>query len=190
MSQSDSMDTRDPRTPSSPAQESAGSHWWVWVLLALIVAGGIWYYRGHSATEAGSKSAAGPGGASAAGNFVVPVVVATTTKGDLPVFFNGLGNVTAFNTVTVRSRVDGQIVKVNFVEGQYVKEGEALIEIDPRPYQVQQEQAEGQLAGAWACAWWISATSFMRRTPTAWSSLRNSSRSPSSSPCHKINCRR
>jgi multidrug efflux system membrane fusion protein len=115
--------------------------------LVLIVAGGIWYYRGHSATEAGSKSAAGgPGGASAAGNFVVPVVVATTTKGDLPVFFNGLGNVNAFNTVTVRSRVDGQLVKVNFVEGQYVKEGEALIEIDPRPYQVQQEQAEGQLA--------------------------------------------
>jgi len=57
-----------------------------------------------------------------------------------------LGNVTAFNTVTVRSRVDGQIVKVNFIEGQYVKEGDSLIEIDPRPFQVQLEQAEGQLA--------------------------------------------
>jgi membrane fusion protein, multidrug efflux system len=57
-----------------------------------------------------------------------------------------LGNVTAFNTVTVRSRVDGQIVKINFTEGQYVKEGDPLIEIDPRPYQVQLEQAEGQLA--------------------------------------------
>jgi len=148
MSQSDSMDARDPRTPSSPAtQGSSGSHWWVWVLLVLIVVGGLWYYRGHSATEAGSKAAAGgPGGGGVTGNFVVPVVVATASKGDLPVFFNGLGNVTAFNTVTVRSRVDGQIVKVNFVEGQYVKEGEALIEIDPRPYQVQQEQAEGQLA--------------------------------------------
>jgi len=142
------MDAREPRTPSSATtQGSSGSRWWVWVLLVLIVVGGVWYYRGHSATEAGSKAAAGgPGGATAAGNFVVPVVVATATKGDLPVFFNGLGNVTAFNTVTVRSRVDGQIVKVNFVEGQYVKEGEALIEIDPRPYQVQQEQAEGQLA--------------------------------------------
>jgi len=77
---------------------------------------------------------------------VVPVVVATAHKGDLPVYFNGLGTVTAFNTVTVRSRVDGQIVKVNFTEGQYVKEGDSLIEIDPRPFQVQLEQAEGQLA--------------------------------------------
>jgi len=82
----------------------------------------------------------------APGGFVVPVVVATATKGDLPVFLNGLGNVTAFNTVTVRSRVDGQIVKINFVEGQNVTAGQALVEIDPRPYQVQLEQAEGQLA--------------------------------------------
>jgi multidrug efflux system membrane fusion protein len=79
-------------------------------------------------------------------NLQVPVVVATATRGDLPVFFNGLGNVTAFNTVTVRTRVDGQIVKINFTEGQYVKEGDSLLEIDPRPYQVQQEQADGQLA--------------------------------------------
>jgi multidrug efflux system membrane fusion protein len=76
----------------------------------------------------------------------VPVVVATATEGDLPVFLNGLGNVTAFNTVTVRSRVDGQIVKINFTEGQNVKEGDSLVEIDPRPYQVQLEQAQGQLA--------------------------------------------
>jgi multidrug efflux system membrane fusion protein len=73
-------------------------------------------------------------------------MVATAHRGDLPVYFNGLGTVTAFNTVTVRSRVDGQIVKINFTEGQFVKEGDALIEIDPRPYQVQLEQAEGQLA--------------------------------------------
>jgi len=107
-----------------------------------LIAGGVWYFRGRSSTEAGGKGGPAGGGA----NFVVPVVVANTVKGDLPVFFNGLGNVTAFNTVTVRSRVDGQIVKVNFTEGQYVKQGDSLIEIDPRPFQVQQEQAEGQLA--------------------------------------------
>ena len=77
---------------------------------------------------------------------VVPVVVATAEKGNLPVYFNGLGTVTAFNTVTVRSRVDGQIVKINFTEGQMVHQGDSLVEIDPRPYQVQLEQAEGQLA--------------------------------------------
>jgi multidrug efflux system membrane fusion protein len=73
-------------------------------------------------------------------------VVATAQRGDLPVYLNGLGTVTAFNTVTVRSRVDGQIVKINFQEGQMVHQGDALIEIDPRPYQVMLEQAEGQLA--------------------------------------------
>lgn len=77
---------------------------------------------------------------------VVPVVVATAQQGDLPVYFNGLGTVTAFNTVTVRSRVDGQIVKINFTEGQMVHQGDSLVEIDPRPYQVLLEQAEGQLA--------------------------------------------
>src|SRR5256884_6818543 len=62
--------------------------------------------------------------------FVVPVVVAAAQRGDLPVYFNGLGTVTAFNTVTVRSRVDGQIVNVAFKEGQYVHEGDVLVQID------------------------------------------------------------
>jgi multidrug efflux system membrane fusion protein len=72
--------------------------------------------------------------------------VATAQRGDLPVYFDGLGTVTAFNTVTVHSRVDGQITKINFLEGQFVHQGDSLLEIDPRPYQVQLEQAEGQLA--------------------------------------------
>jgi membrane fusion protein, multidrug efflux system len=80
------------------------------------------------------------------GQQVVPVVAAQAQRSDLPVYFNGLGTVTAFNTVTVRSRVDGQIVKINFTEGQNVHAGDSLVEIDPRPYQVLLEQAEGQLA--------------------------------------------
>lgn len=155
MASTDSVDVRDPRTPSSTTSFTPGSragaksHWWVWVLLLVIVAGGYWYYRGrNSQADAAAAGGKGPGGTGmgAPGSFVVPVVVATATKGDLPVFLNGLGNVTAFNTVTVRSRVDGQIVKINFVEGQNVSAGQALVEIDPRPYQVQLAQAEGQLA--------------------------------------------
>ena len=64
---------------------------------------------------------------------------------DVPVYLTGLGAVTAFNTANIKSRVDGQIMKVNFREGQNVKEGDLLIEIDPRPYQVQLEQMQAQL---------------------------------------------
>jgi len=153
MASTDSVDVRDPRTPSSTTSFSHGdskSRWWVWLVLLVLVAGVVWYYRGRNsqadAPAAGGKGPGGAAGMGAPGGFVVPVVVATAAKGDLPVFLNGLGNVTAFNTVTVRSRVDGQIVKINFTEGQFVREGDSLVEIDPRPYQVQLEQAQGQLA--------------------------------------------
>jgi multidrug efflux system membrane fusion protein len=134
-------------------RETSNSKWWLWiVVLAIAAAVGFWYYRGSKASIEAQGPAYGPGagkggrpGQGGAG-FVVPVVVATAAKGDLPVYFNGLGTVTAFNTVTVRSRVDGQIVKINFTEGQMVHQGDSLVEIDPRPYQVQLEQAEGQLA--------------------------------------------
>ena len=76
----------------------------------------------------------------------VPVVVATAVQGDMPVVFTGLGTVTPTDAVTVRSRVDGQLLRVAFAEGQMVRKGELLAEIDPRPYQVQLTEAEGQLA--------------------------------------------
>lgn len=126
------------------------SRWWVLALAVVLVAGGWWYLRSRGAQGTNAAGATGPGangtGNDQPDNGIVPVVVATAHRGDLPVYFKGLGNVTAFNTVTVRSRVDGQIVKINFTEGQYVKQGDSLIEIDPRPFQVQLEQAEGQLA--------------------------------------------
>jgi membrane fusion protein, multidrug efflux system len=76
----------------------------------------------------------------------VPVAVARISTADLPVKLSALGSVTAFNTVTVRPRVDGQLMRVAFSEGQFVKKGDLLAEIDPRPFQVQLEQAQGQLA--------------------------------------------
>ena len=75
----------------------------------------------------------------------VPVGVATVKQRDFPVYLTGLGAVTAFNTVSLKTRIDGQITQVNFIEGQDVKEGELLIQIDPRPYQVALEQAEANL---------------------------------------------
>jgi multidrug efflux system membrane fusion protein len=140
-----------PARSSPEVPGAARSRWWIWLVLLGVAAGGWWYLRSRG-TQTNIAAAAPGGAANGAGNvtqpgsMAVPVVVATAHRGNLPVYFNGLGTVTAFNTVTVRSRVDGQIVKINFTEGQYVKEGDALIEIDPRPYQVQLEQAEGQLA--------------------------------------------
>jgi membrane fusion protein, multidrug efflux system len=81
----------------------------------------------------------------ASGPRSISVAVAPVKKQDVPVYLSGLGAVTAFNTANIKSRVDGQIMRVNFREGRDVHEGELLIEIDSRPYQVQVEQLEAQL---------------------------------------------
>jgi multidrug efflux system membrane fusion protein len=75
----------------------------------------------------------------------ISVVATAARRGDMPVYLQGLGTVTAFNTVTVKTRVDGQLISVNFQEGQNVRKGEVLAEIDPRPYQVVLDQAIGNL---------------------------------------------
>ena len=126
------------------------TRWWLWILILGVIAVGIWYFRSSRAASQAATSAApgtpGKAGAAGPGNFAVPVIVATAQRGDLPVYFNGLGTVTAFNTVTVRSRVDGQLISIAFQEGQFVHQGDVLAQIDPRPFQVQLEQAMGQLA--------------------------------------------
>jgi len=83
--------------------------------------------------------------AQAAGPRAVSVATAQVQRQDVPVYLTGLGAVTAFNTANIKSRVDGQIMKVNFREGQNVKQGELLIEIDSRPFQVQLDQMQAQL---------------------------------------------
>lgn len=136
---------------AAPNTTPSKTRWWLWVLILGLIAVGVWYYRSSRAASQAADSATsgtaskGKGGSGARG-FVVPVVVATAQRGDLPVYFNGLGTVTAFNTVTVRSRVDGQLISVAFKEGQFVHQGDLLAQIDPRPFQVQLEQAQGQLA--------------------------------------------
>ena len=93
---------------------------------------------GCSSQQAKSAKASGPPPA-------VPVGVATVQQGNFDVYLTGLGSVQAFNTVSLKTRIDGQIMQVNFREGQDVKTGELLIVIDPRPYQVALQQAEANL---------------------------------------------
>ena len=118
---------------------------WLWALVIILVAAAaFWLSRTRMSTQADASTTKG-GGRGALGG-PVPVAVAKARQGDIPVYLNGLGNVTAFYTVTLHSRVDGQLMNVAFQEGQSVKEGDLLAQIDPRPFQVQLEQAEGQMA--------------------------------------------
>jgi membrane fusion protein, multidrug efflux system len=112
---------------------------WTLVLLALVAAAGVWSLR--SDPPASAQGARG-----GAGGATVPVVAVGVRQGSIGVYVDGLGAVTPLSTVAVTSRVDGELLAVHFREGQIVTRGALLAEIDPRPYEVQLAQAEGQLA--------------------------------------------
>ncbi|HHK8036946.1 MdtA/MuxA family multidrug efflux RND transporter periplasmic adaptor subunit [Serratia ureilytica] len=98
------------------------------------------------AQQAGGKAGAGRAAGGRRGAPMSPVQAATATQQTVPRYLSGLGTAIAANTVTVTSRVDGQLMAIHFTEGQQVKAGDLLAEIDPRPFQVQLTQAQGQLA--------------------------------------------
>ena len=124
---------------------------WAAVLVVAIIAGAAyWFWQGREAASTPSATSAGPGpGGGRPGRFgaaLAPVQAATATSEAVPRYLSGLGTVTAANTVTVRSRVDGQLLAIHFTEGQQVKAGDLLAEIDPSQFKVALAQAEGQLA--------------------------------------------
>lgn len=147
----DTSTTTTGRPTNAPPEQSPKSsfelgtekrhHWWIWVILIVVILGAAyWMYHQHQAALQAAQARA------AQQNRAVPVATATVTKGNVGVYQEGIGNVTSLATVTVTSRVQGQIVEIHYREGQMVRKGDPLIDIDPRPYEAQLSQAEGQLA--------------------------------------------
>jgi multidrug efflux system membrane fusion protein len=144
-------------TPASDAPPK--SRWKLWIIGFLLLGVGSYVvYRfgtgapaENTAAQQGGGRRGGPGGFGGGGgggfgrNQVVPVRVVSAATQNLDVYLRALGTVTPINTVTVRPRLDGELVKVNFTEGQRVVKGQVLAEIDARPYQVQLAQAQGAL---------------------------------------------
>jgi len=123
---------------------------WLIVIVIAIVAG-VWYWHAQKPDAPSGQQASGQqrkagGGRPGMRGALAPVQAATAVSAAVPRYLSGLGTITAANTVTVRSRVDGQLMALHFQEGQQVKAGDLLAEIDPSQFKVALAQAEGQLA--------------------------------------------
>ena len=159
------MDDKDlkPTSPSrSPAEVPPRRRRWLWIVLivVLVIAVAAWLHHRHQAEAAaagagasapgGASHAAAGGGGSRGGRYATnqaqAVAVAKASSGDMPVTINALGTVTPLATVTVRTQIAGTLTEVAFREGQMVKKGDFLAQVDPRPYQIQLQNAEGTKA--------------------------------------------
>ena len=131
----------DAKTAGKRVQRGIGRRM-VSLTITLLILGGL----GYLGWNAFQQKQAGRGGLGARPDLPVPVLAATPRTQDVPVYLDAVGSVRALNTVTVRAQVDGKLIKVNFVEGQDVKQGDVLAEIDPGIYQAQYDQAVAKKA--------------------------------------------
>ncbi|MBV9769661.1 MAG: biotin/lipoyl-binding protein, partial [Bryobacterales bacterium] len=143
----------EPAAPPGEKRRSAAaprpprpSRLWIWLLLLVLLGAIVYYYWSKRTPPAASPAAGQSGGRRGQGNSgSAPVDASKAFKGNIGVYVTGLGAVTPIYTVTIKSRVDGQLMKVNYKEGDIVHQGDLLAEIDPRPYEAQLTQYEGQL---------------------------------------------
>ena len=139
------MSSHSEPDPSKSARPKRSKWVWWWLCIFALAAGAYIYWPKTRAVGASVTEAKGKRAGNGQTIPVTPVVAVRARKGNVGVYFNGLGSVTPLNTVTVKSRVDGELISVKYREGDMVRQGDLLIQIDPRPYQVQLGQAEGQL---------------------------------------------
>jgi multidrug efflux system membrane fusion protein len=142
-----------PQQPPAPAKKKGGPGYIFWLILLLLLGAGayaaFYFYikpkpQQPAAGQTTAGSSGGAGGHHRGGADITRVVPATATKGDISVYLTGIGYVTPFNTVTLQARVSGQLMEVDYKDGQSVKTGEKLVQIDDRPYKAQLEQFNAQ----------------------------------------------
>jgi membrane fusion protein, multidrug efflux system len=133
-------ETFPPRARRAKGWVPSGMRVLVIAVAILLVAGLVWALR---PSQTAPRAANRPGGGA---NQASPVGIAKVVAGDIDVTINGLGTVTPLATVTVKPQVSGQLAKIDFTEGQLVQAGQAIAQVDPKPYQAARDQAEGQLA--------------------------------------------
>lgn len=134
--------TSEPSTSqSAPPEESHRGRWLIFLAILLVVAGAAYFFHERSAAQSKNQKPGGRG----FGDHPVPATTAPASQGDMGVYVEALGTVTPVYTVNMYSRVQGEVMAVHYREGQMVRKGDPLVDIDPRPYQAALTQAEGQL---------------------------------------------
>jgi len=133
-----------PREPEAPKRKSGKG--WIWLIVLIVAAAAAYYYWPKGSSSGTGTDSSGSGAGKKKGGGLPPVVAVKATKGNIGVYFDGPGNVIPIYTETVHSRVDGELMELHYKEGDIVQKGQPLVDLDPRPYQVALEQAEGQLA--------------------------------------------
>src|SRR5690349_19569897 len=123
---------------------------WLWIPILVLLGLAVYIYRTKSSAAARTDAVSSDRGSKKGGRGgeggATPVVAVHAARGNIGIYLNGLGSATPIYTVIVRSRVDGELINVSYQEGELVQKGAKLMEIDPRPFQVQLAQAEAQLA--------------------------------------------
>jgi multidrug efflux system membrane fusion protein len=136
----------DPSPGTGSSSKGSAWKWLLTVVLLLVAFGAYYFFPPNKPAAAGQGGGFGMGGFRGGRGGVTPVSSAAAEKGELKVYLSAIGSVTALNTTTVKANATGELIAIHFSEGQLVKAGDLLVEIDPRQYRISLEQAEGQLA--------------------------------------------